>query len=162
MKVYWGVEVQLHSSLDLGSRWRWVVSFTPPPLYPQGKSSWYPLDMKLLNVGSECIFFNVVCFGLSIIKEKWTKLNKNTLCSVFIKKRKVHSECRIFQSGQTNISVFLWVRKLYVYFVLEVLLFWKYITSLGTKQSNFVGVVRYKAVSKSFRTDCLEGELQMV
>jgi hypothetical protein len=24
--------------LDLGTRWRWVVSFTPRPLYPQGKS----------------------------------------------------------------------------------------------------------------------------
>jgi len=23
---------------DLGTRWRWVVSFTPQPLYPQGKS----------------------------------------------------------------------------------------------------------------------------
>jgi hypothetical protein len=23
--------------LDLGTRWRWVVSFTPRPLYPQGK-----------------------------------------------------------------------------------------------------------------------------
>jgi hypothetical protein len=23
--------------LDLGTKWRWVVSFTPPPLYPQGK-----------------------------------------------------------------------------------------------------------------------------
>jgi len=24
--------------LKLGTRWRWVVSFTPRPLYPQGKS----------------------------------------------------------------------------------------------------------------------------
>jgi hypothetical protein len=24
-----------------------VVSFTPRPLYPQGKSPWYPLDRKL-------------------------------------------------------------------------------------------------------------------
>jgi hypothetical protein len=33
-----------HSStiLDLGTRWRWVVSFTPQPLYPQ-----YPLDGRL-------------------------------------------------------------------------------------------------------------------
>jgi hypothetical protein len=33
--------------LDLGSRWRWVVSFTPRPLYSQGKSPWYPLDRRL-------------------------------------------------------------------------------------------------------------------
>jgi hypothetical protein len=33
--------------LDLGTRWKWVVSFTPRPLYPQGKSSWYSLDRRL-------------------------------------------------------------------------------------------------------------------
>jgi hypothetical protein len=47
MKRYLGVEVQLHSFFDLGTRWRWVVSFTPRPLYPQGKNPWYPLDMRL-------------------------------------------------------------------------------------------------------------------
>jgi hypothetical protein len=41
------VEVYLHSFFDLGTRWRWVVSFTPRPLYPQGKSPWYPLDRRL-------------------------------------------------------------------------------------------------------------------
>jgi hypothetical protein len=29
-----------------GTRWRWVVSFTPWRLYPQGKSPWYPLDRR--------------------------------------------------------------------------------------------------------------------
>jgi hypothetical protein len=29
------------------TRWRWVVSFTRRPLYPQGKSPWYPLDRRL-------------------------------------------------------------------------------------------------------------------
>jgi hypothetical protein len=33
--------------LDLGTRWRWMVSLTPRPLYPQGKSPWYPLDRRL-------------------------------------------------------------------------------------------------------------------
>jgi hypothetical protein len=33
--------------LDLGIRWRWVVSFTPRPLYPQEKGPWYPLDRRL-------------------------------------------------------------------------------------------------------------------
>jgi hypothetical protein len=47
MKVYWGVEVYLHSFFDLGTRWRWVVSFTPRPLYLQGKSPRYPLDRRL-------------------------------------------------------------------------------------------------------------------
>jgi len=31
-----------------------VVSFTPRPLYPQGKSPWYPLDRSL----GERIYFN--------------------------------------------------------------------------------------------------------
>jgi hypothetical protein len=33
--------------LDLGTSWRWVVNFTPRPLYPQGKSPQYPLDRRL-------------------------------------------------------------------------------------------------------------------
>jgi hypothetical protein len=33
--------------LHLGTRWGWVVSFTPLPLYPRGKSPRYPLDRKL-------------------------------------------------------------------------------------------------------------------
>jgi len=33
--------------LDLGTRWRCVVSFTYRPLYPQGKSPWHQLDRRL-------------------------------------------------------------------------------------------------------------------
>jgi len=33
--------------LDVGIRWRWVVSFTHWPLYRQGKSPWYPLHRRL-------------------------------------------------------------------------------------------------------------------
>jgi hypothetical protein len=33
--------------LDVGTRWRWVVSFTPQLLYPRGKSPQYPLDKRL-------------------------------------------------------------------------------------------------------------------
>jgi len=47
MKAYWGVEVYFHSFLDLGTRWRWVVSFTLRPLYSQRKSPWCPLDRNL-------------------------------------------------------------------------------------------------------------------
>jgi hypothetical protein len=35
------------SFLDLGTRWRRVVSFTPLPLYPRKKSPRYPLDRRL-------------------------------------------------------------------------------------------------------------------
>jgi hypothetical protein len=47
MKAYWGVQVQLPRIIDLGTRWKWVVSFTPRPLYPQGKRPWYTLDRRL-------------------------------------------------------------------------------------------------------------------
>jgi hypothetical protein len=47
MKAYGGMEVYLHAFFDLGTRWRWVFSFTPPPLYSQGKSPRYPLDKRL-------------------------------------------------------------------------------------------------------------------
>jgi hypothetical protein len=47
MKTFWGSGCIAPRILDLGTRWRWVVSFTPRPLYPQGKSHWYPLDRKL-------------------------------------------------------------------------------------------------------------------
>jgi hypothetical protein len=47
MKAYWGVEIQLHAFFDLGTRWRWVVNFTPQPLYTQGRSPWYPLGRRL-------------------------------------------------------------------------------------------------------------------
>jgi hypothetical protein len=47
MNAYWGSEGIAPRILDLCTRWRWVVSFTPRPTYPQGKSSWYPLDRRL-------------------------------------------------------------------------------------------------------------------
>jgi hypothetical protein len=34
------------SILDLGTRWRWVVSFTARPLYPRGEDPQYPLDIR--------------------------------------------------------------------------------------------------------------------
>jgi hypothetical protein len=46
-KTYWrngGIALCI---LNLGTTWRWVVSFMPRPLYPQGKSPWYPLDRRL-------------------------------------------------------------------------------------------------------------------
>jgi hypothetical protein len=47
MKAYWRSEGIAPHILDLGTRWRWVVTFTSWPLYPQEKSSWYPLDRRL-------------------------------------------------------------------------------------------------------------------
>jgi hypothetical protein len=47
MKAYWGSGGIARRILDLSIRWRWVVSFTAQPLYPQRKNTWYPLDRRL-------------------------------------------------------------------------------------------------------------------
>jgi hypothetical protein len=47
MKTYGGSVGTAPRILDLGTRLRWVLRFTPRPLYPRGKSSWYPLDRRL-------------------------------------------------------------------------------------------------------------------
>jgi hypothetical protein len=46
-KTYCGSAGIAPRILDLGTRWRWVVSFTPRPLYPQGKSPYNLLDRRL-------------------------------------------------------------------------------------------------------------------
>jgi hypothetical protein len=47
MKAYFGSGGIAPRILYLGTRLRWMVSFTPRSLYPQRKSSWYPLDRRL-------------------------------------------------------------------------------------------------------------------
>jgi hypothetical protein len=48
-----GVAVWLHAFFDLGTRWRWVVSFTPRPIYPEGNS---PLMLAKLLLKSHTSF----------------------------------------------------------------------------------------------------------
>jgi len=47
METYWGNGGIASRVLDLGTRWRWVVSLTPRSLYPQGKRPRYPLDTRV-------------------------------------------------------------------------------------------------------------------
>jgi hypothetical protein len=47
MKTYWGSGGIAPRILDLGTRWRRVVSLTPQLIYPKVKSPWYPLDRRL-------------------------------------------------------------------------------------------------------------------
>jgi len=42
----------------LGTRWRWVVSFTPRPLYPQGKTPCYTLNRRLGGPQSRSIEYS--------------------------------------------------------------------------------------------------------
>jgi hypothetical protein len=46
-KSYWGSGGTNPRIFQLGTRWRWVVSFTPRPLHRQGKSPWCLLDRRL-------------------------------------------------------------------------------------------------------------------
>jgi hypothetical protein len=43
-----------YAILDLGTRWKWVVSFTPLPLYRQENTLRYPLDGWLGGPRSRC------------------------------------------------------------------------------------------------------------
>jgi hypothetical protein len=47
MEAYWACGGMAPRILYFGTRWRWMVSFRPQPLYPQGKGPWYPLDRRL-------------------------------------------------------------------------------------------------------------------
>jgi hypothetical protein len=47
MKAYWGSGGIALRIFYLGTTWKWVVSFTHWPLYPQEKSPWYPPDRRL-------------------------------------------------------------------------------------------------------------------
>jgi len=38
MKAYWESGGIFPCVLDIGTRWRWVVSFTPPSLYPRERA----------------------------------------------------------------------------------------------------------------------------
>jgi hypothetical protein len=54
MKMYGGADVQIHIYLTLAQVWRWMVSFTPRPLYPQRKNPWYPLYRRLHGSQVQC------------------------------------------------------------------------------------------------------------
>jgi len=43
MKAYRGTEGIAPRILELGTRWRWVVTITPRPPYPRGKSCRLPI-----------------------------------------------------------------------------------------------------------------------
>jgi hypothetical protein len=47
MKSYFDSGGTAPRILNLDTRWRWVVSFTPTPLYLRGKSHQYPLSRRL-------------------------------------------------------------------------------------------------------------------
>jgi hypothetical protein len=47
METYLGSGGIAPRIINLGTRWRWVVSSKPRPLYPQGKRPRYPLDRGL-------------------------------------------------------------------------------------------------------------------
>jgi len=47
MKTYWGSGNTAPCILNLGTKLRWAISFTPRPLYLRTKSPWYPFDRRL-------------------------------------------------------------------------------------------------------------------
>jgi len=53
VEAYSGNEDIAPLILNLGPIWSLVVSLMPWPLYPQGKSSWYPLNRRLVILMSQ-------------------------------------------------------------------------------------------------------------
>jgi hypothetical protein len=47
IKMHWVNGDVASCIINLGTGWRLVVSFTPRPFYPRGKSPRYPLDRRL-------------------------------------------------------------------------------------------------------------------
>jgi hypothetical protein len=47
MKMYWGSRSTAPCILNVGTKWRWAVSFMPQLLHCWGKSLWYPFDRRL-------------------------------------------------------------------------------------------------------------------
>jgi hypothetical protein len=75
--------------LDLSTRWRWVVSFTPLPLYPRGNSPRYPLDRR---VG-----------GRKVI---WTREKIHCPCRKSNPNRPAHELCQLqILSGRNFVSL---------------------------------------------------------
>jgi len=54
METYWGSGSIAPHILNLGTRWRWVVSSIPRLLYSQGKRSQYQMDRRLHWAHSCC------------------------------------------------------------------------------------------------------------
>jgi hypothetical protein len=46
MKACWGSGGIAPRIIDLGTRWGWVVSFAPQPLYPPGKEPLVPVGYE--------------------------------------------------------------------------------------------------------------------
>jgi hypothetical protein len=80
MKAYWESGCKLHSFFDLGTRWRWVVSFTTRPLYPQGKSPWYPFNGRLGGPQSRSGHYTNDNHANAVFKRFWVSSQTYNFC----------------------------------------------------------------------------------
>jgi hypothetical protein len=84
MKAYWGSEDLTPRILNLGTRWRWVVSFTLQPLYCQGNSPGCPLVWGWIaprgGKANRNKWITPIILGMSVrtkqLGYKWTDFNK--------------------------------------------------------------------------------------
>jgi hypothetical protein len=88
-KAYWGSGGIIPRILDLGTRWRWVVSITTRPLYPQGKSPSYPLCRRLRGPqswpgrgGKEINFYSLLAHILIVLKHLESRPNPK-VCGIY-------------------------------------------------------------------------------
>jgi hypothetical protein len=65
--------------LNLGTRWRWLVSFMPLPLYPWGYNHQYPMDRKSGGPQS----WSGCCGGKSLASARnWTRHPPHSLVTI--------------------------------------------------------------------------------
>jgi hypothetical protein len=81
IKAYWGSGGIAPRIRDLGTRWRWVVSFMPRPLHPR-----YPLDRRLGGPQSRsenvCQNFNFVLWFL--VRRLFLAPARGELCEWYV------------------------------------------------------------------------------
>jgi hypothetical protein len=107
--------------LDLGTSWRWVVSFMPWPLYHLGKSLWYPLDRRLSGPQSQ--------YG-------WFYQDSNSNPSVILLVASRYTLCAIpspTSNGKTFISNFMKINHLVQRLILGWVRFYTAWPGLGTQ-----------------------------
>jgi hypothetical protein len=92
--------------LDLRTRWRWMVSFTPLPFYPRGDSPLYPLDMK---VGGSQSRIEPRFVGCPALSPSWYRLFWRKGTYIFVSCIIVATSAFLSVSLYTHLDLFLHV-----------------------------------------------------
>jgi hypothetical protein len=114
--------------LDLGTSWRWVVSFTPRPLYPRGKNPRYPLDRRFLTT----VAYKIVVFIISDATSVCACCNVQSSCTQYWG--------TILQTGKSRVRFPIGLLDFLVYLILPAALWaWGRLSLTEMSTSNLPG-----------------------